>query len=175
MKKNRCVFLDRDGVLNADNPAYTFLVNEFNILPGVLEALAELKKAGFLLIVVTNQSGISKGIYTQEQMEDCHNYLQEKCAHSIDHFYFCPYHRTVTASLACKPGTLMFEKAIDKFNIDVTESWMVGDRGRDIIPARLMRIKTVQIGDEVEPENRADHKTESLREAARLILNSRIA
>ena len=171
MEKNRCVFLDRDGVLNADNPAYTYLVEEFKILPGVVEAVAKLKKAGFLLVVVTNQSGIAKSIYTQQQMEECHNFFQKSSADSIDHFYFSPYHRTITSSLLTKPGTLMFEKAIAKFNIDVSKSWMVGDRGRDIVPARLLGIKTIQIGDEVEPENLADYKTESLLEAAELILN----
>lgn len=162
--------MDRDGVLNTDNPAYTYLVEEFKILPGVPEALVKLKKAGFLLIVVTNQSGIARGIYTQQQMEECHSYFQTCCSNLIDHFYFSPYHRTITASLLTKPGTLMFEKAIAKFNIDISTSWMVGDRGRDIIPARLLGIKTIQIGDEVEPENLADYKTESLLEATDLIL-----
>jgi len=64
----------------------------------------------------------------------------------------------------------MFEKAIARFSIDVTASWMVGDRGRDIIPARKLGIKTIQIGDEVEPENKADYQVENLWEAAQLIL-----
>jgi len=108
---NRCVFLDRDGVLNKDNPLYTYNVEAFIILPGVVEAVRLLKKEGFRLIVVTNQSGIAQGIYTQDQMEACHQYFQDKSGNSIDHFYFCPYHPSVTESLARKPGTLMFEKA----------------------------------------------------------------
>ena len=171
MSLNRCVFLDRDGVLNLDNPAYTYLVDEFKILPGVIEAVTKLKKAGFVLVVVTNQSGISKSIYTREQMEECHAYFQQSCSGMIDRFYFSPYHRTLTASLATKPGTLMFEKAIAKFSIDVSRSWMVGDRGRDILPARLLNIRTIQIGDEVEPDNLADYKTESLLEAAQKQMN----
>mgnify|MGYP002072666821 CR=1 FL=1 len=167
---NRCVFLDRDGVLNKDNPLYTYNVEAFIILPGVVEAVRLLKKEGFRLIVVTNQSGIAQGIYTQDQMEACHQYFQDKSGNSIDHFYFCPYHPSVTESLARKPGTLMFEKAIARFSIDVTASWMVGDRGRDIIPARKLGIKTIQIGDEVEPENKADYQVENLWEAAQLIL-----
>ena len=168
----RCVFLDRDGVLNKDNPDYTYRVEEFKILPGVPDALAQLKQLGFLLVVVTNQSGIGQGIYTQLQMEKCHRYFQEECGNLIDHFYFSPYHPSVTASLARKPGTLMFEKAIARFNIDVATSWMIGDRGRDIIPARLLKIKTIQIGDEVEHENKADYKVDSLLEAAHLISKS---
>ncbi len=167
---NKCVFLDRDGVLNKDNPKYTFLIENFEILPGVVEAIVELKNAGYLLLVVTNQSGIAQGLYTQQQMEVCHAYFQKACGSRIDHFYFCPYHPSVTASLARKPGTLMFEKAISQFDIDISKSWMIGDRGRDIIPARNLGMRTIQIGDEVEPENKADHQVESLLEATRLIL-----
>jgi D-glycero-D-manno-heptose 1,7-bisphosphate phosphatase len=169
--KSKCIFLDRDGVLNVDNPNYTYRVEDFKIIPGVVKALATLKKSGFLLVVVTNQSGIAKGIYTQTQVEECHNYFQKKCGGLIDHFYFSPYHRTVTESLATKPGTLMFERAISRFNIDIQTSWMIGDRGRDIIPARVLGIKTIQIGDEVEPENLADYKADNLQVATEIILS----
>jgi D-glycero-D-manno-heptose 1,7-bisphosphate phosphatase len=168
---NPCVFLDRDGVLNKDNPNYTYSVEEFEILPGVVEAITALKNAGFLIVVVTNQSGIAQGIYTEDQMKECHNYLQSACGHRIDHFYFCPHHPSVTASLARKPGILMFEKAIAKFDIDVHTSWMVGDRGRDIIPARDLGIATIQIGHEIEPVNKADFAVHDLWQAAQLILS----
>ena len=167
---NKCVFLDRDGVLNEDNPDYTFTIESFRILPGVPETLLKLKQHGFLLVVVTNQSGISKGLYTIAQMKECHAHFQNECKGAIDHFYFSPYHREVTLSLLTKPGTLMFEKAIAKFNIDVKQSWMIGDRGRDLIPARKLGIRTIQIGDEVEPENRGDYKVDTLVEAGNLIL-----
>ncbi len=165
-----CIFLDRDGVLNEDNPNYTYHIDNFKILPGVIEALQKLKNSGYLLIVVTNQSGIAKGIYTQAEMESCHQFLQKECGHIIDHFYFSPYHPSVTASLARKPGTLMFEKARARYNIDFSNSWMIGDRGRDIIPARKLGIRTIQIGHEIEPENQADFICMNLKEAASLIL-----
>ncbi len=171
---NRCVFLDRDGVLNKDNPNYSYRVEEFEILPGVVEAITLLKEAGFLLVVITNQSGIAQKIYTEAQMKECHHYLQSACAQRIDHFYFCPQHPSVSASLARKPGTLMFEKAIAKFNIDITTSWMVGDRGRDIIPARALGIATIQIGHEIEPINKADFAVNDLLEAAKLILSKEV-
>lgn len=166
----KCVFLDRDGVLNKDNPNYTYRVSDFEILPGVLEAVEQLKAAGYLLIVVTNQSGIAKKIYTQQQMEECHAYFQKMCNNRIDHFYFCPHHPTVTASIARKPGTLMFEKAIAKFDIDVTQSWMIGDRGRDIMPARQLGIRTIQLGNEINELEKADHQAENLKEGASIIL-----
>jgi D-glycero-D-manno-heptose 1,7-bisphosphate phosphatase len=166
----KCVFLDRDGVLNEDHVDYSYRFSRFLILPGVPEALYRLKEAGYLLVVVTNQSGIAQHIYTLRQMEICHIYLQNACEHVIDQIYFSPYHPSVTASLSRKPGTLMFEKAIAKFDIDPARSWMIGDRGRDIIPARVMGIKSIQIGDEIEKENQADFKVVDLEEAARLIL-----
>jgi D-glycero-D-manno-heptose 1,7-bisphosphate phosphatase len=169
----KCVFLDRDGVLNKDYVDYSYRLSRFHVLEWVPAALYQIKEAGYLLVVVTNQSGIAQKIYSFREMEICHIYLQDVCEHVIDHFYFSPYHPSVTASLARKPGTLMFEKAIAKFNIDVKRSWMIGDRGRDIIPARTLGIKTIQIGDEIEKENRGDFKVKNLSEAAEVILKGK--
>ena len=168
----KCVFLDRDGVLNEDRPNYAYQLDHFKIIPGVPEALKQLKEAGYLLIVITNQSGITQGIYTQKEMEACHAYLQGKCGGIIKHFYFSPYHPSVTASLGRKPGSLFFEKAIAKYSIDPAASWMIGDRGRDLIPARKLGIKTIQVGNEVEPENKGDYVTADLAKATRIILNN---
>ncbi|MDZ7646938.1 MAG: hypothetical protein U5K54_07025 [Cytophagales bacterium] len=66
-------------------------------MPGVLEAIEQLKAAGYLLIVVTNQSGIAQKIYSQQQMEECHAYFQKMCKNRIDRFYFCPHHPSVSA------------------------------------------------------------------------------
>jgi D-glycero-D-manno-heptose 1,7-bisphosphate phosphatase len=169
---NPCVFLDRDGVLNKDNPNYTFRVADFEILPGVVDALRLLKSNSYFLVVVTNQSGIAQGLYTRQQMEECHRYFQQQCGNLIDHFYFSPDHPSVTASLSRKPGILMFEKAISKYAIEAKKSWMVGDRGRDIIPARKLGISTIQIGDEIDEDEKADHQVSNLLEAAKIILGN---
>lgn len=166
---NKCVFLDRDGVLNVDDPKYTFLTTRFRIIPGVPEALYRMKEAGYLLIVVTNQSGIARKIYTRRQMELCHIYLQEACDHVIDYFYFSPYHESVTNSLTKKPGSLLFEKAIARFDIDVKRSWMIGDRSRDLVPAKKLGIKTIQIGDECVAPDLGDYEAGDLLEASNLI------
>jgi D-glycero-D-manno-heptose 1,7-bisphosphate phosphatase len=172
---NPTIFLDRDGVLNVDDPKYTFLTTKFKVIPGVPQALYEMKLAGYLLIVVTNQSGISRKRYTRQQMDLCHIYLQDACDHVIDHIYFSPYHETVTNSLTKKPGSLLFEKAIAKFKVDVKRSWMIGDRSRDLTPAKKLGIKTIQIGDECVAPELGDYKVDDLLSAARLIDGMRLA
>lgn len=169
--ESRAIFLDRDGVLNEDDPKYTYRLSRFQVIPGVPEALYKLRTAGFRLIVVTNQSGIAQKIYTAAQMKLCHVKLQDACEHVIDAFYYCPYHPSVTNSLARKPGTLMFEKAIARFSVDVSQSWMVGDRGRDMLPARALGIRTIQVGNDIEPENQGDFQVPSLWHALPLILD----
>lgn len=138
---NKCVFLDRDGVINKDNPDYIYKVDEFEILPGVIEGFKKLKEHGYLLIVITNQSGITKGIYSEADMKACHDYFQQVSGNLIEKYYHSPYHPFYTDSLTRKPESLMFEKAIAKYNIDVTQSWMLGDKERDLVPAEKLGIK----------------------------------
>lgn len=142
---NKCVFLDRDGVINKDYVDYVYTAEKLQVLEGVPEALKVLKEAGFLLIVITNQSGISKGVYTREQMHETHRLIQEACDHAIDHIYYAPFHPHFHESLTRKPDSLMFEKAIAKFNIDPKQSWMVGDKHTDLIPAKKLGIRTIQV------------------------------
>lgn len=156
--KNKCVFLDRDGVLNRERGGYTYLLEDFKILPRVLEGLKQLKDAGYLLVIVTNQSGILKNLYTREQMNACHQLLQKECGGIIDHIYYSPYHPTISESLTRKPDSLMFEKAMAKFDIDPSISWMVGDKDRDLIPAKKFDIQTILISDEIESKYADWHK-----------------
>lgn len=166
----RCVFLDRDGVLNRERGDYTFLIEDFEIVEGVKQAVKLLKDHNYLLIIITNQAGISRGIYSRGQMQQCHNYLQDQCGHLFDSIYYCPYHPTISASIARKPGSLMFEKAINKFVIDVNKSWMVGDKTRDLVPAKKLGLRTVFVGDEEENQV-ADYTAASLKDAVdRIIL-----
>ena len=145
---NKCIFLDRDGVLNIERGDYTYLPEDFIILESVPEAIKKIKKAGYLAIVVTNQAGITKGVYTREQMQNCHDILMEKTGHLIDNIYYSPYHPTISKSLTRKPDTLMIEKAIAKYNIDPSESWLIGDRSRDIECGQEMGLKTILITDQ---------------------------
>ena len=168
MASRKCVFLDRDGVINEDNPNYVFQTNKFILLDGVKEAIHAFKKSGFLVIVITNQSGIAKGLYSREEMQACHELMQNLVGHQIDDIYYAPYHESVSNSLSRKPGSLMFERAIAKYDIDVTNSWMIGDKKRDIIPAKKLGIRTIQVG--VLNDRVADFHSESLFEASKKIL-----
>lgn len=168
MKK--CVFLDRDGVINVDDVNYTYKVEQFVLQPGVTEALQLLKDRGYLLILITNQSGIAKGIYGHEDVAKCHAYMHELTGHCIDDVYYSPYHQTITNSLGRKPGSLMFEKAIAKYEIDIASSYMVGDRGRDLVPAVHLGLTTVHIKEEGYPEEKADYVCHNLLEAAKWIV-----
>jgi D-glycero-D-manno-heptose 1,7-bisphosphate phosphatase len=145
--QNKCVFLDRDGVINEEIGDYILKVEDFKISKGIIEILRELKKRGYLLIVITNQAGIAKGLYTREDVEKCHEYFERESGNLIDEYYYSPYHPVATESLGRKPGSLLFEKAIAKYKIDPLKSWMIGDKERDLIPAKKLGMKTVRIID----------------------------
>lgn len=143
---NKAVFLDRDGVLNAEIGHYVWRLDEFRVLPGVPAALRRLHAAGYRLIVVTNQAGIAKGLYTRADMDACHEHLQQACGGLIDAFYFAPGHPSVSESLARKPGSLLLEKALARFHLDAARCWLVGDRARDLEAARRVGVRAILVG-----------------------------
>lgn len=143
---NKAVFLDRDGVLNQEIGEYVWEVEKFVVLPGVAESLARLKAAGFHLIVVTNQAGIAKGLYTAAHVAACHQKLQEATGHLIEAFYFAPGHPSVSESLARKPGSLMLEKALARFRLEPARCWIVGDRLRDMEAGHRVGVRGILVG-----------------------------
>lgn len=142
---HKAVFLDRDGVLNEEIGRYVYTLKEFEIVDGILPLLTQLKSIGYKLIVITNQAGIAKGLYTHEQVQVLHDHFQEQSGHLIDHFYYSPYHPDYSESLGRKPNTLLFEKGIAKFGLDPHQCWMIGDKERDMIPARKLGMKTIRL------------------------------
>jgi D-glycero-D-manno-heptose 1,7-bisphosphate phosphatase len=172
MLKNKCVFLDRDGVLNIERGAYTFKPEDFVLINGVVEALVLLKNSGYLLVVVTNQGGIAQGLYTKADMEACHQKLQAACGNIIDAFYYAPSHPAVSASLSRKPGSLMLERAMARFQINPAHSWLVGDRLRDIEAAHKLGIKGIFVGDS-EPAPAGVRQAPDLLAATKIILHKK--
>lgn len=166
----KCVFLDRDGVLNRERGEYTYRLEDFEVLPGVVEALKLLKENGYLLVVITNQAGIAKKLYRKEDVLACHDKLQEACNHIIDAIYLAPGHPNYSESLLRKPDSLMLEKAIAKFNIDPAQSWMVGDSVRDLQAAEKVGVQAVLVGDKYDLGT-YKNQVKDLFEAAQLILS----
>lgn len=169
---NKCVFLDRDGVLNEDRTDYVYRIADFIIPEGVPQALQSLKEAGYLLIVITNQAGIAKGLYTRDDVMTCYNYLQEQCGQLIDAIYYCPHHPSYdTESLARKPGSLLLEKAMAKYEIEPNVSWMIGDTMRDMQAGKRVGVRTVRIAHEPQLSAECDGCAPNLLEASRLVLS----
>lgn len=140
MAKHRAVFLDRDGTINVE-VQYLNKVEEFELIPGVPFALKRLKDAGFLLVVVTNQSGIGRGLYDEAALHDIHDHMHEELAQygiSIDACYFCPHHPEhgtgdYRKECACrKPLPGMLEQAAADLDIDLSLSYMIGDKLGDV-------------------------------------------
>lgn len=168
---NPCVFLDRDGVLNVERGTYTWRIEEFEVIDGVQESLEKLKKNGFLIIVVTNQAGVTRGLYTKSDMQRCNDYLIEQTSYRIDDIYYATSHPEYSESLLRKPDSLMFEKAIARYQIDPARSWMVGNSDRDLFPAVKLGIRTIFVGGNTDiPGNR--YFAANLLEATEIIIEN---
>jgi D-glycero-D-manno-heptose 1,7-bisphosphate phosphatase len=172
---SKIIFLDRDGVLNEDKTDYVWRVSDFYLLPQVVEALVLLKQAGYLLVIVTNQSGIAKGIYTPNDVLNCFTHLQQMCGNVIDAHYFAPHHPNHdTASLSRKPDSLMIERALARFGAVASNCWLVGDSERDILAAHKQGIKAIKVltGKGETSPSIAQYSAKDLYHASTIILNS---
>lgn len=128
--KQKAIFLDRDGTL-IEEVNFLSRVEELRVFPFTHDALLRLKANGYLLVVVTNQSGIGRGVFGAEAMHSIHRQMQTELAGIIDGFHFCPH--LPTAGCVCrKPNIGMIESAMVNLSIDLAKSWMIGDKKIDI-------------------------------------------
>ena len=136
----RAIFFDRDGVLN-EEVGYLWQVERFKWIDGAREAIKLCNERGFLTVVVTNQGGIAKGLYTAREVDELHAFMQRELAKlnaHIDAFYFCPHHEKGTVegfNIVCdcrkpKPGLIL--RACKELDIDPAQSILFGDSERDI-------------------------------------------
>ena len=137
----RAVFLDRDGTLIND-PGYARDPDQVQLLPGVAAAVRQLNQSGLLAIVVTNQSGIARGLLTEGEYRSIEARVDSLLAAEgarLEAHYFCPHLPEISGPCECrKPGTLLYRQAAQRFSIDLAGSWWVGDRLRDVEPATAL-------------------------------------
>ncbi len=141
--KKPAVFLDRDGTL-IEEVNFLSRVDDLKLFTYTPNAIRHLKNSGFLVIVVTNQSGIGRGLYTEKAMHSIHDHIQVELDGAIDGFYFCPHLPGATCECR-KPGDGMIRSAQTDFDIDLSASWIVGDKKIDVETGRDLEIKTALV------------------------------
>ncbi len=159
-QKQKAVFLDRDGTIN-EYVGFLRDIDEFHLLPGVSDAVKKINASGYLAIVVTNQPVIARGEVTLEELKMIHNKMETLLGNDgayLDGIYFCPHHphsgyegevKELKIDCECrKPKSGMLLQAAKDFNIDLSQSWMVGDSKNDILAGKNAGCKTALIGEE---------------------------
>lgn len=172
------VFLDRDGVLNADKK-YAADPKDAVLLPGVAHAIKRFNDARMVVIVVSNQSGVARGFHTEADVRKFNSALEAQLreigAH-VDGWYYCPHFPEGTVSelaILCdcrKPKAGMLTKAAREHDIDFSKSYMVGDAERDIVAGATVGAKTILVGSE-QSNHSPVYRAKDLAEAAELILS----
>lgn len=167
----RAVFFDRDGTLMAEEN-YCASPSRVRAIPGAAEALAELRRRGWLNIVITNQSGIGRGYFTTAEYEAVNAELFRQLGGAIDAAYHCADHPSLPSSRR-KPGTGMVEEACADHGIIAGNSWFIGDKDVDIACGRAAGCRTILVLTGYGEEHRgcgADHIAADVAEAARIVL-----
>lgn len=148
----RAVFLDRDGTINIEKE-YLYQVNDFEFIPGAPEAIRMLNQSGILVVVVTNQSGVARGYYTEDDVENLHRHIARELelaeAH-IDAWLYCPHHPAGRGSysLPCdcrKPLPGMLHEAASRYDIDLENSTIIGDKRADIEAGKAAGCHTILV------------------------------
>ncbi len=146
---NKAVFLDRDGTINVDK-AYLFKPEDFVWIKGAKGAIKYAHDKGYLVIIVTNQSGVARGYFGEDDVKALHKFINDelqKINTKIDAFYYCPHHPEASAlkyKVECncrKPKSGMILQAAKDYNIDLSSSWIFGDKERDILAGKNAGVK----------------------------------
>ena len=143
-KYKKAAFLDRDGVINEDT-GYLHSIEDFKWIKGAIEALKILKKHNNLIIVITNQSGVGRGFYTEKQVNDLHSWINKQLLEhkvKIDDFFFSTELPTEKIENSRrKPSPLMINEAVKKYNLVKDKCFMIGDKQSDLLAAKNALIK----------------------------------
>jgi len=154
IKKRKAIFLDRDGVLNKRKDDYVKSIDELVIFPSIGKSIKKFNDHNFLVVVITNQSAINRGLSTFDNVHQIHHKIEDEIFNSgaiIDKFYICP-HKPNELCECRKPKPGMLLKAISELNIDPKTSWMIGDSDTDIIAGKHVGCNTIKIENSVNLE-----------------------
>lgn len=183
MSLTPAIFLDRDGVINKDpsnadtmgteDCKEVLSVDDIELYPEVHDFLEKAHSNGYKILVITNQSKVNRGLITVSGLHDIHNHINKLLRDKIHAFYFCPH----TKSEVCdcrKPNTGMMKAAMKDHSIDMSKSWLIGDKTGDIKAGNDMGIKTILVktgygGSDNKHEAEPDYVAENLREAGKII------
>ncbi len=152
---NKAVFFDRDGVINKERKDYVKTIEELEIFPNIVEPIKNLKNSGFMIIVITNQSAINRGLMTHKKVEVRHSTIQEYLKQydtQIDGFYYCP-HRPDENCECRKPKPGLFFKAANEFQVNLPSSWMIGDNDSDTQAAITAGCRAIKINSNNDLQN----------------------
>ena len=150
---NKVLFLDRDGTINVDKH-YVYKKDDFILIEGICDAIKRYIQKEFIVIVVTNQSGVARGLFTEQDVMKLHEYAEQLLLANgvkINKWYYCPHHPVFgmgNYKINCncrKPKTGMIEQAIKDFDIDLKQSLLVGDKVEDIECGEKMGIKSIYV------------------------------
>ena len=158
MNKLKTIFLDRDGVINKERNDYVKSISELEIFPNVAKNVELLKNAGFLVVIITNQSAINRGLITHEMLDQIHSSIQNYLKANgtcVDGFFYCP-HKPDENCNCRKPKSGLLHQAILELNIDVNSSWMIGDNDSDIEASTSIGCKAIKISNNFSLDNAVD-------------------
>ena len=192
MKKNIAVFLDRDGTIN-EEVGYLDSLDKLKIIPGAYEAIRLINESGMKVVVISNQAGVARGLFTEDFVKITHEHLQIALRQEgayIDKFYYCPHHpnegiEPYRQVCNCrKPATGMLLQAARDLNIDLIRSYLVGDRFNDMEAGKKIGVRGILVKtgfgqgllqddgpDEATPENKPDFIAADILEAVKWILS----
>jgi D-glycero-D-manno-heptose 1,7-bisphosphate phosphatase len=151
MSQQKAIFLDRDGVIN--NPGgnyYVYQIENFVINEGIIEFIKEVKNRGYLVIVISNQGGIAKKYYSQDDVERLHEHMRNVFAKEnvhVDEIYYCPHHTDIENCLCRKPDSQMLEKAMARYSINAADSFFFGDKDTDKMAGDKAGVNAIQINE----------------------------
>lgn len=139
---NKAIFLDRDGVINYDH-GYVYKISDFRLIEGVVDALKFFQLKKFLLIIVTNQSGIGRGYFTEQEFQEINSHMLRILKNdsiNINGVYYCPHHPNDNCKCR-KPKNYLIEKAIKEYKINRKLSYFVGDKHSDMLASKKSKLK----------------------------------